>query len=143
MAAGGDLASWSNTSGTHTMVIREAFTHLPDAKPEVVGGQIHDASDDVIEIRLEGSHLFVENDGKAVGDLDNNYKLGTPVTIKIEAANKRIKVFYNDELKVNFAKSGSGWYFKAGCYTQSNTSKGDSADAYGQVIIYSLSVSHS
>ena len=28
--------------------VREAFTKLPDAKPEVVGVQIHDAEDDVM-----------------------------------------------------------------------------------------------
>jgi hypothetical protein len=33
-------------------------------------------------------------------------------------------------------------YFKAGAYTQSNTSKGDAADAYGEVIIRSLQVTH-
>jgi hypothetical protein len=32
-------------------------------------------------------------------------------------------------------------YFKAGCYTLSNTSY-DQADRYGEVVIYKLSVSH-
>jgi hypothetical protein len=33
------------------MEVHEAFMHLPTKKPEVVGAQIHDANDDVIEVR--------------------------------------------------------------------------------------------
>jgi len=51
-------------------------------------------------------------------------------------------VYYNDILKVSYNKSGSGYYFKAGCYTQTNISKGDSASSYGEVTIYNLQVSH-
>jgi hypothetical protein len=32
--------------------VTEAVTHLPDAKPEAVAAQIHDAHDDVLQIRL-------------------------------------------------------------------------------------------
>jgi hypothetical protein len=38
--------------------------------------------------------------------------------------------------------STSGCHFKAGCYTQSNTSHGDAPTAYGEVIIFGLSVTH-
>jgi poly(beta-D-mannuronate) lyase len=134
---------WSNTAGTHTMVVREAITHLPTVKPEVVAAQIHDASDDVVMVKLSGNHLFVEGESKNIGDLDTNYALGTVYNVKIVASNNTIQVYYNDVLKVNYAKSGSGLYFKAGCYTQSNVSKGDAADAFAQVIIYGLQVSHS
>ncbi len=141
--SGKTKANWSNSSGTHTMFVRQAITHLPAAKPEVVAGQIHDDSDDVIMIRLEGSHLFVEGDGDNLGDLDTQYSLGSVFTVNIEASAGRIKVWYNGVLKVDYTKSSSGLYFKAGCYTQSNTKKGDSASAYGEVIIYDLKVSHS
>jgi poly(beta-D-mannuronate) lyase len=144
MTAGGSReASWSDTSGTHVMTIRQAITHLPSAKPEVVAGQIHDDDGYVILIRLEGSRLFVEGDDENVGTLDSNYRLGTIFTVRVVAAGGHIKVFYNGAQKVDYARSGSQYYFKAGCYTQSNPSKGDSPSAYGQVIIYSLSVSHS
>ena len=139
---GKDKASWSNTVGSHSMTIRQAITHLPVVKPEVVAGQIHDATDDVIMIRLEGKHLFVEGSGKNLGDLDTNYNLGTVFTVRMVAESNRISVYYNDVLKVDYAKSGAGYYFKAGVYTQSNTSRGDAPDAYGEVKIYSLSVSH-
>jgi hypothetical protein len=135
-------ASWANNSGTHTMTVRQAITHLPDVKDELVAGQIHDDSDDVIMIRLEGAHLFVESGGKNIGDLATNYNLGTMFTIKMVAEQSSIKVYYNDSLKVTTDKNGSGYYFKAGCYTQANTTKGDSPASYGEVTIYDLSVSH-
>ena len=55
---GTEKASWSNTTGTHVFDVREAFTKLPEAKPDVVGAQIHDAEDDVMQIRLEGKKLI-------------------------------------------------------------------------------------
>jgi len=136
-------ASWSSATGTHTMTIREAITHLPSVKPGVVAGQIHNASDDVIMIELNNKTLYVENNGKNIGTLDANYALGTTFTVTIVASDGHLRVSYNGSQKVDFSKSGSGYYFKAGCYTQSNLSKGDSASAYGEVIIYDLRVSHS
>jgi hypothetical protein len=135
-------ASWSNANGTHTMTIRQAITHLPDIKNELVAAQVHDGSDDVITIRLEGSRLFVQSDGKNIGDLDTNYILGTVYTAKIVAEQSSIKVYYNNALKVTADKSGKTYYFKTGCYTQTNTTKGDSAASYGEVTIYDLAVTH-
>uniref|UniRef100_A0A4V8GZK9 Alginate lyase AlgAT5 n=1 Tax=Defluviitalea TaxID=1185408 RepID=A0A4V8GZK9_9FIRM len=140
---GQDKASWSTTSGTHTMIIDQKITHLPEVKDHVVVGQIHDSDDDVIMIRLEGNHLFVEGDGEELADLDTDYELGTRFTVKIVASGGKIKVYYNGDLKLTYNKSVSGCYFKAGMYTQSNTSKGDSEDAYGENEIYNLVVTHS
>jgi hypothetical protein len=140
---GQDEAAWSNTSGKHTMAVTETINHLPSAKPELVAAQIHDDDDDIIMVRLEKNRLFIEAGGKNVGDLDTNYQLGTKFTVKIVAEKGHMSVFYNDIMKVDYYKPASELYFKAGCYTQSNTSKGDAADAYGEVIIHALSVSHS
>lgn len=143
MAAGGSQnASWSNTSGSHSMIIRQAITHVPDVKRHVVAAQIHDGSDDVIMIRLEGTRLFVEGSSKDLGELDANYALGTPYTVQIVAQDGQIYVHYNGVLKVTYARAGAGFYFKAGCYTQSNPPRGDAPSAYGEVIIYSLQVHH-
>jgi len=140
---GSKLASWSATRGTHTLTARQAVTALPKAKPEVVTAQIHDSSDDVMEIRLEGSRLSAQlNNGKTDITLDAKYKLGTTYDLTITAANGRIRVYYNGAKKVDLAKSGSGWYFKAGSYVQSNTSKGDKAGAVGTVVVYRLAVTH-
>lgn len=135
-------AKWSSKSGTHVMTITEAITALPRKKPEVVAGQIHDSEDDVIMIRLNGSKLFVESDGDVVGVLDPAYVLGTRFTVQIVASDGRIQVTYNGLKTVSLKRSGSGFYFKAGCYTQSNEDD-DDGKVFGEVVIYALSVQHS
>jgi poly(beta-D-mannuronate) lyase len=141
---GGRLASWSTIEGTHTMTVVQAITVLPDAKPHVVAGQIHDADDDLIMIRLEGEHLFVEGDGDELGDLDPAYVLGTVFTVRIVAADGTIDVYYDDldTPAVTVERDAVGCYFKAGAYTQSNESTGDDPDAYGEVVISDLDVVH-
>jgi poly(beta-D-mannuronate) lyase len=142
--AGVENAAWSTTLGTHTMTITQAITHLPAVKPHVVAGQIHDVSDDVVMIRLEGPNLFVEGGGTDLGTLDPAYQLGARFVVKIEASTGHIRIYYNDLAtpKVDVARSATGCYFKAGVYTQSNPSKGDAPTAYGQVVIYSIAVTH-
>jgi hypothetical protein len=135
-------ASWSTTNGTHTMEIRQAVTHLPDVKPHVVVGQIHDAGDDVIVFRLEGWTLFVDENGSRGPVLTTNYQLGTEFTVKFVARNGGVECYYNGRYIYTYWVNTSGCYFKAGCYTQSNTSRGGSASAYGEVVIYDVKVSH-
>ena len=135
-------ASWSTSAGVHTMEITQAITHLPVAKPHVVAGQIHDADDDVIVFRLEGSELFVDENGDRGPMLSANYRLGDKFTVKFVARSGGVEVYYNGQHIYTHPVSASGCYFKAGCYTQSNTDRGDDATAYGQVVIYKLSVTH-
>ncbi|MEZ4221485.1 MAG: polysaccharide lyase family 7 protein [Polyangiaceae bacterium] len=140
--AGADLASWSTTSGTHSMRIKQAITHLPVVKPHVVAGQIHDANDDVIVFRLEDKKLFVDINGTTGPTLDANYQLGSVFTVQFVAEKGAIKALYNGTLAHTLSIDVSGCYFKAGTYTQSNLSKGDAAAAYGEVQIYELEVTH-
>lgn len=135
-------ARWSSQQGVHTMTVRQAITHLPDKKPELVAAQIHDDSDDIVMVRLENERLFVEAEGEEIGVLNDNYKLGMPYTVTITAEKNSIKVYYEGQLKVTYAKDGEDYYFKTGCYTQSNPDRGDKSDAYGEVIIYDLKVEH-
>ena len=151
---GGTGAAWGTADGhVHTMTLREAITHVPDVKREVVAGQIHDSRDDVIEIRYSQNYkvpgknyLFVEasesGTSRDLGALDDHYVLGIPFDLKIEAANGMINVWYNGLLKVSYPRTSTGDYFKAGAYTQSNTSKGDLPSAYGEVVIHDLVVTH-
>jgi poly(beta-D-mannuronate) lyase len=141
---GSQKASWSNTTGTHALRLRQAVIQLPAVKPHVVTSQIHDATDDVIEVRLEGRHLSVQydNGGNEI-TLDSEYVLGTTYDLDITASRGHIQVFYNGTQKGDIAKSGSGWYFKTGSYVQSNTSRGDAPAAVGQVVLYALDVQHS
>lgn len=141
-SSGTKLASWSTTSGTHTMVITQAITRLPDYKNHVVAGQIHDSNDDVVVFRLEGTKLFVDLNGTAGPTLNANYQLGTVFTVKFVARGGKIECYYNGTLAYTYTKSATGCYFKAGCYTQSNVSRGDLPTSYGEVVIYGLSVTH-
>lgn len=140
---GGRKASWDGSSGTHTMEIRQAITATPTEKPDVVAGQIHATSDDLMQIRLSGHRLTVTyDDGRKTVDLDPDYRLGTVFTVKIESAGGRVKVWYDGTETADLGISSPTSYFKAGAYVNSNTSKGDAPDAYGEVVIYDLTVSH-
>lgn len=145
---GRDKASWSISSGTHTMEITQAVTHLPTRKPHVVVGQIHDASDDVIVFRLEGKKLFIDHNGIQGPILTDDYQLGDPFTVKFVAGGGGVRCYYNGRHIETYPSTADGCYFKAGMYTQSKTvekgGKEDAADAeaYGEVVIYSLTVAH-
>ena len=135
-------AAWSTDDElAHHMTMRVAVTHTPAVKKHVVCAQIHDANDDVMMIRLEGTKLFVERNSLGDVILDREYQLGTPFELKIQAGGGRIQVWYQQQLKMTWDVSRRGCYFKAGCYTQSNPGKGDSADSFGEVMIYELAVS--
>ncbi len=143
MTAGGKKqASWSGESGTHVMTINQAITALPEGKAEVVAGQIHDDEDDVVMVRLHGSKLFVEADGRQVGVLDPAYRLGTRFTVTFVATPGQIRITYNDLKTVGLKRDGSDYYFKAGCYTQANEDNAEEG-SYGEVVIHSLTVQHS
>jgi len=139
-------ASWSPASGTHTMVIDEAITHLPNTKPHVVAGQIHDSADDVTVFRLEGTSLYV-TDGDTTHHklVTSTYRLGTRFQAKFVASGGQIKAYYNGVLQTTISNSSSGSYFKAGAYTQANCDNSDpcSSSNYGEVIIYGVTVTHS
>lgn len=140
---GTDKASWSNRSGTHTLTVRQAVLALPPVKPEVVVAQIHDEEDDVLLVRCEGTRLVVQwDDGDSEAVLDPAYRLGTPYDLRIVAAGGRVEISYDAAPSVTVPKSGSGWYFKAGSYVQSNVDRGDAADAVGSVVVEQLRVEH-
>jgi hypothetical protein len=139
---GSTQAGWSTTIGTHTMEIRQAITHLPTVKPHVVAGQIHDANDDVIVFRLEGTKLFVDQNGVNGPVLNASYRLGDVFTVKFVAHDGGVECHYDGRYIYTYPVRTSGCYFKAGCYTQSNTSRGDAPSAYGAVVVYDVKVTH-
>ena len=147
---GQNEASWSSTVGDNVMTIREAVVKLPPVKPQVVMGQIHNSSDDVIEILADGSGGHLSSPAVKVrfkGSSQStpvvaSVSLGQFFDIKIEATNGKITVYGNGILTHTFTYSGSGLYFKAGAYTQSNPSKGDDPAAVGETEISALAVTH-
>lgn len=141
-------ASWSSSVGRHTMTVDQAITAVPKTKQHVVAGQIHDADDDVIVIRLEYPNLYINVDGKNVYTLDNNYTLGKRFTFAFDVKGGKTDVYYDNSQKPVYTlkKNYTGAYFKAGVYTQSNCSKEKNIDCnetnFSEVIIYSLRVLH-
>lgn len=149
-------AAWSVSSGTSTMIIDQAITHLPVAKNHIVAGQVHgdennngpDGNDDVIVLRLEGSKLFLNHNGKAGATITSNYVLGTRFTFKIVATDGKFYSYYNGKLVETYARNMNSGYFKAGVYVQSSCKSGgkpgptESCSAYGEVVIYNVTVSH-
>ena len=136
-------AAWATDEKvTHTMTMRVAITATPEVKQHVVCAQIHDAEDDLLMIRLEGKKLFVERNSLGDVMLDRRYQLGTPFDLKIQSQSGVVRVWYNGRLSMSWAVSKLGCYFKAGCYTQSNPTKGDTEESFGEVVIYGLKVDH-
>jgi len=147
MTGGGkNNASWSSTSGTHTLTVDTAITHLPADKPHVVAAQIHDSEDDVTAFRLEGSKLYLTNgDTTHYKLITSAYKLGQRFQAKFVVSGGQVKAYYNGTQVGSLSKSFSGGYFKAGAYTQANCSNSSpcSATNYGEAILYKITATHS
>lgn len=144
----GDLASWNIKKGTHIMEYEGSIDNLPTKKPQVVFGQIHDDEDDVIMIRLTKRLLEVVHDTTHYGPLTDEYVLGDVIKITITGVKGGINITskYKDTtatVRVKKPSSTEKLYFKVGCYTQSNASKGDGKGEYGQVTLLSALTSHS
>jgi hypothetical protein len=136
-------ASWSTDDSTiHVLVASLAITHLPAVKPHVVCAQIHDADDDLIEIRLEGKKLQIERSGESSVIFDRNYQLGRTFDLKMEAGGGHVRVFYDNEQQLDWPVARRGCYFKAGCYTQSNVKTGDVPGDFGEVVIRKLELTN-
>ncbi len=136
-------ASWSTSDALiHSLRASLTITQLPAVKPHVVCAQIHDADDDLLMIRLEGKKLQIERNKEDTILLNRNYQLGASLDLRIDAGNGHIRVFYNGEQRLDWPVARSGCYFKAGCYTQSNTKKGDAAEACGEVLIKKLELTN-
>lgn len=142
-ADGKDEASWTNMFDLiHELEVELAITHTPDTRPHVVCAQIHDQDDDVLMVRLEGNRLFIERDNAEEVELTADYTLGDPIALRIKASESQIRVWYNDELKMEWRTVRKKCYFKVGCYAQSTREKEGKSGSYGEVEVYQLKLSH-
>jgi hypothetical protein len=144
---GAEEAAWSSSRGIHRLFIDQAITHLPVEKPHIVVGQIHDDEDDVIVFRLEGSKLFIDLNGDDGPVLTEDYQLGDRFTVAFEVEDDHVDCYYNGAFIYSHPQAFAGAYFKAGAYVQSSCQgekqvPDESCDAYGEVVIYDLSVEH-
>jgi len=142
-ADGKKRAAWSTKDkARHEMNMRVAITRTPKKKRHVVCAQIHEPDDDLLMIRLERRHLFIERNKLPEVTLTRDYALGDVFDLRIVAGRGRVRVWYESEQKLDWKVAQDGCYFKAGCYTQSNPKKGDAAEDVGEVEIHSLTVEH-
>lgn len=146
---GASLASWTTSSGTHIMRVTQAITSVPLGKKEIMAGQIHDATNDVVAIRLNSNgKLFIDHNGVHGATLVEHYVLGTSFSIEWEVKADQVKTYYNGTLVETYSLTDTGLYFKAGAYTQSNCTteaeKGQKCGPlnYGEVVITKLQVEH-
>lgn len=138
-----EKSSWSS-SEPHQLTARLAIDTSRLAYEIVNALQIHDGGDDVAQVQVRDGVLGVSHkDGKAWEVLDPGYG-GQTVDIKIEVTGGGELVFtYNGIEKARIEKTGSSWYWKAGCYPNTggaNEKRPERPDAYAEVVIYKLEV---
>ncbi|WP_317133618.1 polysaccharide lyase family 7 protein [Flavicella sediminum] len=136
------------TEGTHSVYVKQAITHLPINKSQLVATQIHgnkeDGIDDSMVMRLEDTHLFLSfNGGKLRSNITikSNYVLGTIHEVIFLVVDDKHYCYYaedgnlfnaynNGTAEAYLIKDGDNdfvmdlnydqSYFKIGNYTQSN-----------------------
>lgn len=138
-------ASWSSTVGTHTFDETVAFIATPTGKPDVVGAQIHNATEDISLLVLRGTNLYVTNSGAGTFALvSNSYKLGTNINMRWTVSGGTTQAFVNGVLQLSFDRAYAGAYFKAGAYPQASCQNASPCKSsnYGSTIITKLMVSH-
>jgi len=146
---GSSKAAWNGGSsgGTHVMSYRAKVLHMEDGKPEVVIGQIHDGSDDTLQIRCEGTTWRASINGTKHSTSLGTFSWGTEVAVEIRVASGTLTIKINGTTKITTNPGyGSGNYFKLGMYSQqANTSEtgGNPSNGYASCEVRDLVVSHS
>jgi hypothetical protein len=146
--ADGSVDIYWTTEGSHMVYVKQAITHLPINKSELVATQIHgnkdEGIDDAMVMRLEDSHLFLSfNGGKLRNNVTvkTNYTLGTIHEVIFLVINGKHYCYYSEDGNLlNAYNNGNATsylvkadgndyvmdlnynqsYFKVGNYTQSN-----------------------
>lgn len=146
-------AAWSNKAdGTHTLTVSGSCDHLPDIKDQVTVAQIHDDSDDILGILFDGGKFSKTGKPQLVlrwkGSDDFTkpiaaVSLGQRFNIRVVATKGKVEVFSDGVLTHSKTFSGSGMYFKAGAYVQSNVADWkELPTAYGQVTLFAMEAKH-
>lgn len=141
---GTSLASWDPSSGTHWAQATFRFTKLANVNQSCSGMQIHDGSDDVLQVLTAkvGGVLKIgyRVNGGSVQVLDD-YTVGNWITVRIQMAGSTISIWYHTGTDPTFsgaanatpsATHSGGCYFKIGTYSQSTSSESSSDYAAGE-----------
>ena len=144
-------ASWSGSSGHHIMRGKSRVMHYAPEKCEGVVAQMHDGSDDTLQIRAEassatGSQTWILHiNGEEVATLLTGVSLGQEVAWDIDVNDGDLTVKINGSTKYTGNPDwGSGQYYKVGAYAQQNASDNDNPSSeYFRIEMRDLFVSHS
>jgi hypothetical protein len=138
-------AAWNGASGTHVMSYKAKVIHMEADKPEIVIGQIHDGSDDTLQIRCEGTTWRASINGTEHATTLGNFSWGTEVAIEIRVSSGTLTIKVNGTTKITTNPGyGAGQYFKLGAYAQQNsTDQNNPSSGYASCEIRDLVLSHS
>lgn len=145
-------AAWNTASGTHRMRAKMRIPHLPAVKPTVVFAQIHDGTDDVIQLTTELNdttglvEVKCRVNGTSAGQpkLKLDYQEGDEHEYMIEVIAGTTKIYWDDlysPVITTTAVATSTAYFKTGAYPNTNETI-DSPTEFAQVDIRDLIVWH-
>lgn len=141
---GSSKASWSGSSGTHIMSGVTRVIHMAPDKQEMVVAQIHDGSDDTLQIRVHGTSWLCSINGEFQGDF-GSFAWGVDVAWEIRVDEGQLQIRINGNLEIDTDPGyGSGQYFKVGCYAQQNSRDQDNDPSdFASCELRDLVVSHS
>jgi len=141
----GSKASWNGGSGTHLMSGRTRILHMEDDKPEYVFAQMHDGSDDTLQLRWENGTLRASINGETHSTTMGNFPIGTEFAWEIRVSSGTLTIKINGSTKITSDPDfGSGNYFKTGSYPNQNSRDQDNPDnGYAALEMRDLVVSHS
>jgi poly(beta-D-mannuronate) lyase len=145
-------ASWSGTTGHHRLQGKSKVMHYAPIKCEMVVGQIHDATQDALQLRAEATSATASQTwrlsifGSEVKDLISGVSLGQEVSwdVDVNAGALTVKINGTSQWSSTPGFISSGNYFKAGAYTQQNsTDQANSPSDYASVELRDLILTHS
>jgi hypothetical protein len=142
---GSSKAAWSGSSGTHLMSGVTRIDHMAPIKQEMCIAQIHDGSDDTLQIRVEGTTWKASINGTESSTILGTFAWGVDVAWEIRLVNGTLTIKINGTTKITASPGyGSGQYFKVGCYAQQNsTDQNNDPTDYASCELRDLVVSHS
>jgi hypothetical protein len=146
-------AAWNAATGRHIMRGRTKVIHYAPIKCEDCIAQIHDESDDNLQIRAEASSATgaqtwrLSINGTKVKDLISGVALGQEVFWGIDLNNGVLTTSINGSVvdtRTPGYTSKSSYYFKVGNYAQQNsTDQANPTTEYSRSTLRDLFVSHS
>jgi len=155
------LSAWPSSGPKFLEAVLAIDASKCTARKRINGMQIHDGSDDVMQIMRRGPQPgpgpsgeidakdyglgVMYKDGKAWLELDPNYQDGQVFRCRIDVAGDKVTATYRNldtgaTKTASFTQKGSGWYWKAGDYFQTGGKSEwrEPASAECSVRLYSL-----